>query len=257
MNTSYIRPKSIADAIAILSDQSVSTRILMGGMYPLDRVYDEISLIDLQALGLDQIKPDMDKIEMGSMTTLQQVYSHETIPAKLKETIKIEAGQNVRNSLCLAGLIENGDGRSPVLTTLVAMDVYLTFEPGEKKVALADYRKRDRNNAFGLFITKVVFDRNIILAFESVARTPLDRPIICVSVAAWPDGRMRAVLGGYKSEPILAFEGYDLAAIIPEVRKAFAHADDEWATAEYRQEMAEVLALRCIEHLNMQREEAK
>jgi hypothetical protein len=33
-------------------------------------------------------------------------------------------------------------------------------------------------------------------------------------------------------------------------RIATSHAADEWASAEYRQEMAAVLALRCLQRIN-------
>jgi CO/xanthine dehydrogenase FAD-binding subunit len=40
-------------------------------------------------------------------------------------------------------------------------------------------------------------------------------------------------------------EGIEMAAKI-----AYSHAEDEWASAEYRQEMAGVLAARCLRREN-------
>jgi hypothetical protein len=83
------------------------------------------------------------------------------------------------------------------------------------------------------------------LAFETVARTPADRPIVCAALAQWPSGRTRLALGGYGQAPLLAMDGNEPGGVETAVRNAFAEAGDEWASAEYRSEMAAVLAKRC------------
>jgi CO/xanthine dehydrogenase FAD-binding subunit len=106
-------------------------------------------------------------------------------------------------------------------------------------------------------ITKIILPLNIKLAFEYVSRTPADKPIVCAALAQWNSGRTRLVLGGYGKSPMLAMdgdlppspagrgiegEGIDVAA-----RNTYHEATDEWASAEYRVDVASTLAKRCLE----------
>ena len=57
---------------------------------------------------------------------------------------------------------------------------------------------------------------------------------------------MRIALGGYGAAPIMALDGPDTGGVESAVMNAYANADDEWATAEYRRTMAVVLSNRCV-----------
>ena len=87
------------------------------------------------------------------------------------------------------------------------------------------------------------------LAYEYVARTPADLPIVCAAVAVWPSGRTRVVLGGYGEEPVLAMDGPDGGGAEIAAKDAYSHSEDQWATTEYRQEMAKVLVNRGLVNL--------
>ena len=103
---------------------------------------------------------------------------------------------------------------------------------------------------------------NIKLAFEYVSRTPADKPIVCAALAQWNSGRTRLALGGYGKSPMLAMDGteaegvdtsstdYVLRSVQTAARNAFHEATDEWASAEYRMDVASTLAKRCLEGLN-------
>jgi CO/xanthine dehydrogenase FAD-binding subunit len=87
------------------------------------------------------------------------------------------------------------------------------------------------------------------MAYESVARTPADLPIVCAAAAGWPSGRTRLALGGFGMAPLLALDGPEPEGAEIAARSAYSDAGDEWASAEYRREIAPVLARRCIEQL--------
>jgi len=101
----------------------------------------------------------------------------------------------------------------------------------------------------GKVITKIVIPLNVKLAFETVARTPADKPIVCAAVAQWPSGRTRLALGGWGRSPVLAMDGSESGGVEEAAKNAFHEAGDEWASAEYRSEVAAVLAKRCLEKL--------
>jgi len=87
---------------------------------------------------------------------------------------------------------------------------------------------------------------NVKLAYEVVARTPADQPIVCVAVAKWSSGRTRIVLGGYGDAPILACDGPESQGGEIAAASAYSQASDMWVSAEYRQEVARILTLRCL-----------
>ena len=99
----------------------------------------------------------------------------------------------------------------------------------------------------GKLITSIEIPLNARLAFESVARTPADKPIICVALAQWPSGRTRLVVGGWGSSPTVAMDGNEVLGVVEAARNAAHDASDEWASAEYRTDVAAVLAKRCLE----------
>ncbi len=97
----------------------------------------------------------------------------------------------------------------------------------------------------GKLITRIEIPLNIKLAFETVARTPADKPIVCAALAQWPSGRTRLALGGWGQIPTLAMDGNESGGLQTAARNAFSEAADEWASAEYRMEVAAILGKRC------------
>jgi len=75
----------------------------------------------------------------------------------------------------------------------------------------------------------------------------MDKPIICAALARWPSGRTRLALGGWGNAPVLALDGNEPGGVEEVTRNAAAESGDEWASAEYRSEVAAVLAGRCLE----------
>lgn len=256
MNSIYIRPESIESAISSIRDLSGTKKILMGGHYHSESNSDDFVFVDLQALGIDRILTYESQIEYGSMARLQQILEHPNTPESLRDALRIESGQNVRNSLSLAGLIDNADGRSPSLTALLALDPQLEFQPSQQYFPLELYLSNKKDQNFGLFFTKVVIKTPVALAFKSVARTPMDRPILCASVASWQEERIRVSLGGFGEKPCCIYDQYTSNPTASKILENYSPMGDQWASAEYREEMAVVLIKRClIEIFNHTQEE--
>jgi hypothetical protein len=53
-------------------------------------------------------------------------------------------------------------------------------------------------------------------------------------------------LGGFGQVPVLAMDGPEMGGEEIAAQNAFSQAADEWASAEYRQEIAGLLVERCI-----------
>lgn len=90
------------------------------------------------------------------------------------------------------------------------------------------------------------------IAYESIARTPADQAIVCAAIAQWSSGRTRVALGGWGEIPSLAMDGPEASGIEMASKSAYSHAGDGWASGEYRQEMAGLLATRCLQRINKQ-----
>jgi CO/xanthine dehydrogenase FAD-binding subunit len=136
---------------------------------------------------------------------------------------------------------------------MLALDTKLEMirlNEAPKDIKLGDWLPLRKGTKPGALITSVNFPINLRVAYESIARTPADQPIICAAVAQWASGRTRLVLGGWGEAPVMAMDGPEAEGIEFAARNACSHAEDEWASAEYRQEMAGILGFRCVKRLN-------
>ena len=96
-------------------------------------------------------------------------------------------------------------------------------------------------------ITLITIPLNAKFAFEYVARTPSDKPIVCAALAQWTGARARLAVGGWGKSPSLAMDGTEAEGIESAARNACHEATDEWGSAEYRMDVASTLAKRCLE----------
>lgn len=245
MITTYHRPKTLDEALTLLTQSN--TIPLGGGTLLSHGTSDSISVVDLQLLKLDSLRVNGNNLQIGATCTLQSLLESEHISDSLKIALKLEAPINIRNSATVAGAIVSSDGRSPFVTAMLALDSRLEIRDSKKSQAssLSEYLL---TRPKGL-ITSISIPLNVKTSFEFISKTPTDKPIICASIAQWNSGRTRLTLGGYGRNPLLAMDGTEANGIEEAARNAYHEANDEWASAEYRVEMAAVLSKRCLESL--------
>jgi probable selenate reductase FAD-binding subunit len=250
MITTYHRPKTLDEALTFLAQ--TNTVPLGGGTLLSHPTTDSVEVIDLQSLGLDSIKKNGNNLEIGATATLQALLENENCPESLKQAIKLEAPLNIRNTATIAGTIVASDGRSTFATSLLALDAKMSIAQKSDTINLGDFLPL---RARGL-ITSITIPLNVKFAFEFVSRTPADKPIVCAALAQWNSGRTRLTLGGYGKSPLLAMDGTEADGIDASInsaqaaaRNAYHEAKDDWASAEYRQDVAATLAKRCLDNL--------
>lgn len=259
MITAYHRPQTLDEALSLLAQPNI---LPLGGGTLLSRpTTDPVEVADLQALGLDTVKKNGNNLELGATLTLQSLLESEHCPPALKSALKLEAPLNIRNTATVAGTLVACDGRSTFAGVLLAMDTKLEHAIlGKSNI---EYRTTNIGDFLPLrstdLITKIVLPLNIKLAFEYVSKTPSDKPIVCAALAQWNSGRTRLALGGYGKSPMLAMDGelppspsgrgIEGEGLYAAARNAFHEATDEWASAEYRMDVAATLAKRCLEFL--------
>lgn len=248
MITDYFRPETLPEALELLKEPN--TLPLGGGTLLSTLKSASVKVVDLQALGLNALQKKGNNLEIGATVTLQELLENEHTPDALKIALKLEAPLNIRNTATVAGTLVAADGRSTFTTVMLALDAKLTADGRRSTVDdLGEFLPLRPDNFRGMLITTITIPLNAKLTFESVARTPADKPIVCAALASWPSGRTRLVLGGYGKAPLLAMDGTESEGLEEAARNAFHEATDEWASADYRMDVAATLARRCLENL--------
>ena len=261
MITAYHRPQTLDEALKLLAQPNILP--LGGGTLLSHSQADSVQVVDLQALGLNTIKKSGNNLEIGATATLQQLLENEAIPAALKSALKLEAPLNLRNAATMAGTIVTCDGRSTFATGLLALDAkidirysrfdHLALDNSITRNSIDESRTVNIGDFLPLrprgLITSISIPLNVKFAFDYVARTPADKPIVCVALAQWPSGRTRLAVGGYGKAPMLAMDGTEAEGVETAARNAFHEANDDWASAEYRMDVAATLAKRCLEQV--------
>jgi CO/xanthine dehydrogenase FAD-binding subunit len=251
MITTYHRPQTLDEALKLL-DQPNRTP-LGGGTLLASHSWksDPIEAVDLQAIGLNSIEKSGNSLEIGATVTLQQLLESEHAPAALKPALKLEAPLNLRNAATVAGTLVSCDGRSTFASVLLALDAKLEqtgLDSSNIETRISSIGEfLPLRNVQGSLITSISLPLNVKLAFDYVSRTPADKPIVCAALAQWNSGRTRLVVGGYGKSPLLAMDGTEAEGLESAARNAFHEARDEWASAEYRMDVATTLAKRCLE----------
>jgi CO/xanthine dehydrogenase FAD-binding subunit len=249
----YHRPTSISKALALLARKKPLSYPLGGGTVLNRGLNSQIAVVDLQSLGLDTVEKKGKNLQVGATVTLQRLLEMSGLAEDIKKVITHEATLNIRQMATVAGKLVTGDGRSPFATAMLALDVsleVLELDAKPKDVRLGDWLPLRQSVMAGKLISMVSIPLNVRIAYEYISRTPADLPIVCAAVAYWESGRTRLVLGGWGSHPSLAMDGPDSNGIEIAARSTYSLAEDEWASAAYRQEMASVLSIRCVNRIN-------
>jgi putative selenate reductase FAD-binding subunit len=248
MITTYHRPKTLDEALTLLTQ--LNTLPIGGGTLLSKPTTDPVQAVDLQLLNLDSLTKSGNNLELGATLTLQSLLESEHCPEALKTALKLEAPLNIRNTATVAGTLVSCDGRSTFASVLLAMDAKISVSSKQKEeetVSIGEFLPL--RNIQGALITSITVPLNIKLAFEMVARTPSDKPIVCAALVQWNSGRTRLALGGYGKSPMLAMDGTEADGVDVAARNAYHEATDEYASAEYRMDVASTLAKRCLESL--------
>ena len=243
----YYRPKTLTEALTLISQPK--TYPLGGGIKLTQFSEEEYAVVDLQALGLNNIQQKGNALDIGATSTLQSLLDSPHTPEALKKAIQHEASQNTRNSATIAGTLVASDGRSPFATMMMGLDAKVNLINSEKEtesIQLGDLLPLREEMLENKLITQISIPTNISTAYEYVARTKADKPIVCVALAQWAGGRTRLVIGGWGTSTALAMDGKGTEGTEAAAKNACHDATDAWGSAEYRQDVAATLAQRCL-----------
>ncbi len=245
MITSYYRPNHIEEAQTLLLKPKT---IPLGGGTWLSRHSDEdFAVVDLQALGLNVLSELGTSLIIGATVTMQELLEYPSSPPPLNTSITLEAPINNRMLGTIAGALVTCDGRSPLAATMLALDAHLTVLSSQSEVfSLVEYLSLRHGSLKNKLIVSIEIPLKVKLAYQSIARSPSDKPIVSVAVAQWESGGTRVVLGGWGDSPTLAFDGNVSPSIESEIRNYAKKGTNGSASSEYREEMSVLLTNRCL-----------
>jgi len=250
----YFRPGSVEEAVQLLKDESSILKPLGGGTYLSRHQSEAVGVVDLQDAGLDEIQARGQRIAAGAMVRLSQLMEHPNVCDAIKAAILLDSSLNSRNMATLGGWLMTSDARSALTAVLLALDTTLTWEPDGNRLRMGNWLPLRGQEKPGVLMTEAEWWLRPHVVFEYVARSPKDRPTLIVAAAQWGSGRTRVVLGGYGDTPIVAMDGPEDRGVDVAARDAYYEAEDQWATAVYRREVAPRLALRCLDRIDALKE---
>lgn len=271
----YQAPSSVAEALALLADDSIDVKVLAGGQSLLPvlklRMADPELVVSLAKIDeLRGVRLDGETIVIGAMTRHADVASDAVI-AEHAPLLARAAGEiadpQVRHRGTIGGAVVHADPASDMPATLSALEAEMTVvgASGERTVPAAEF--------FVDFFTTVVEEDEILtsirvpaydgwgVGYEKFTRVAQQWPIVSVAAMVRLDGdsiaEARVALGNMDTVPVrassveAALAGSAVAA--DAVAAACASAaestnptDDLNGDAEYRRHLATVLTRRAV-----------
>lgn len=249
MITEYYRPSNLESALVLLARKAPITVPLAGGTLLNRKTDTGFAVVDIQDMPLKTINQDGNTLRLGAGVNLQELIDHPGIPQVIKEACKKETSYNLRQMSTLGGCIAGGDGKSTLLSVLLAWNAQLEIQPGNEKILLGEILPIRKQLLSGKLITAIIVNTIARVTFEMVSKSLADYPIAGVSIAQWPNGRTRVNVFGFGQHPIPAMDGTSAIGADMAAKNAFADSGDVHASAAYRESMASILVKRCLDKI--------
>jgi probable selenate reductase FAD-binding subunit len=266
--TAYHKPTSVEEALRLLQRRNGRAVLLAGGTEVLTRRDSGVqTVIDLSGLKLDYISPGKDSLEIGAMTTLQNLVESpllaEYAGGLLVTAAHDTATRTVRNAATVGGSIVSSAAANDLVVALLALDATIVSASGDSMCledALSSGALRDKVKLL-LGVRLPLNTSGWCTASCRVARLPSDQAIVNVAVAlrceqgVCKDVRLAA--GGVAMRPLrlgraerllrgTRLTDADLTKAIAVQQREIAPPSDTLGSGAYRSAMLGVLLRRAV-----------
>jgi len=261
----YVRPDTIDEAIALLTERGEDARVLAGGqslMAMLNlRLADPSMLIDIARLGeLGEIRDLGDKIEIGAAVTQNKLLAWPHLANKLPllaAALPFVGHFQTRNKGTVCGSIAHADPSSelPLSLALLEGEAVLRSKRGERVLAAKDFQlgmmttAREPDELITAVRFPVMAGRGV--AFREVARRHGDFAIIAIAVVIEDKKTARLGVGGVAGTPVVRRIAMNGGASVKDAVEKLASEledyEDLHASAELRRDLLRNLAPVAIE----------
>lgn len=260
----YRRPATLAEAVAILSEQGPAARLLAGGTDLViglrDRTITPAVVVDVKRL--PELAPSIEQVDgrlrISAGTTMTHLLESPLVrrmyPA-LAEAAAIVGSIQIRNRATLVG---NQCNASPAADTAPPLLVYgavlsIHGPGGERQVALDDFFVRSGVTVLerGELVTAIHLPLPVARAGSAFQRRTRrrghDLASVTVAVSASEDGTLRLAYGSLGPRPLI-FEhaGSDEPPLADWFARAQPSATSLRAAPDYRLAMLRVLSGRAV-----------
>lgn len=274
---SYHRPRTLAQALALLAEHGADAKLLAGGqsLGPMMnmRLAQPAQLIDLNALeGLDTIREAGDAIEIGALARHHALAGSALVRARcplLAEAARSIGHYAIRSRGTLGGSLAHADpaAQLPLVAATLGAEIAMAGPRGERRLAAAKFFMSLMTTALepGEILVSVRMpkaapgERHAYLQFS---RRRGDFAIVAVAATLLLDSaglveRLRLGVGGVEDKPVAlaelaarargqAADAAWAAALAAAVRDAVRPIDNPRVPAVYRRELVEVLTRRAL-----------
>lgn len=258
----YHRPTDLAEALRLLRRTSIRTVALAGGVSVVGEGTPDVeAVVDLDGLGLDFVEVSGSSIRLGATTRLQSIVESlgQVGGGVLAEAARRMAGWHVRNAATVGGALAGADGDSPLSIVLTVLDGQVTIFDGQESttpwVTLAAVPASERFKRRLITAVSFSYSAEMNMAYEQVARTPADYPIVCAAALVRPGSpaAMIVAVGGVLERPLVERQSGDASSmlqaadrILPKGVAGTAYRSDFRGSADYRRSMGPILARRAV-----------
>jgi carbon-monoxide dehydrogenase medium subunit len=273
----YYAPRSLGDAVKLLSAHKDDVKILSGGQSLLPLMKMRLSkpafIVDIGRIpGLDTITEEGDNLIVGGLVTHAQMENSELLKKQcplLSQTATTIADVQVRNRGTIGGSIAHADPAGDMPAAVLALDAEIKcFGPnGERWVKCSEFflgllmsvlEADEIVTAVRVPVTTVEKTAYLKAAPRSsgfavvgvAARLAVDAAGICRRAAIAITGVTDKAYRAERVEQMLAGKKLDLALIEQAAAQATRNIEvieDINASAEYRKHLTEVYVARAIE----------
>lgn len=257
----YVKPESLEEAYEL--NQKKSSCIL-GGMLWLKMGNRNVgTAIDLSRLGLDEIKETEEEFQIGAMTTLRQLETHEGLAnytnGAMKESLRHIVGVQFRNRATVGGSIFGRYGFSDVLTMFLAMNTEVElYKRGRISLKEFAVEKPDRD----ILVRLIVKKNQVRMTYLSQRNSSTDFPVLTCAVSIEKNGQIQVAVGACPFRAKLVEDKQEIlkgfldkeASEQEKIAEAFSlYAKEQIRTAgnmraskEYRSILVQVLVKRAL-----------
>lgn len=238
--SAYHRPATLDEALALLARPDT---VPLAGGTSLNPTDSPVEVVDLQAVGLDGIGAEADRLRIGATATLHALARHEATPPVVREAARRELPSTLRAMATVGGTVLSAGWESELLAALLAHDavVHLTGPAGHEAIALGELETDPALRPADALVTSIEIATTGTAVAARVGRTPADTPIVAAVARRTPDGVVRLALSGVAAAPVLVADLDAVAALDP--------PGDFRGSGEYRRALALTLATRVVEEV--------